>query len=76
MAERSTRPVSLRLRPSEHRTLLFFGDLIAAFFEVHKVSFLFMSYYNTNANKSELHFDGDKLKRVRCCLVSVISSRI
>lgn len=30
MAERPTRPVSLRLRPSEHRTLLFFGDLIAA----------------------------------------------
>ena len=30
MAERPTRPVSLRLRPSEHRTLLLFGDLIAA----------------------------------------------
>ncbi len=30
MAERPTRPVGLRLRPSEHRTLLFFGDLIAS----------------------------------------------
>lgn len=30
MAERSTRPASLRLRPSEHRTLLFIGDLIAS----------------------------------------------
>lgn len=29
MAER-TRPVGLRLRPSEHRTLLFIGDLIAS----------------------------------------------
>ena len=28
MAERSSRPVGLRLRPSEHRTLLFFGDLV------------------------------------------------
>ena len=30
MAERPARAVGLRLRPSEHRTLLFFGDLIAA----------------------------------------------
>ena len=30
MAERSTRPLRLRLRPTEHRTLLFIGDLIAA----------------------------------------------
>ncbi|RJP51472.1 MAG: sugar transferase [Anaerolineaceae bacterium] len=30
MAERPTRPLGLRLRPTEHRTLLFFGDLIAA----------------------------------------------
>lgn len=30
MAERPTRPIRLRLRPSEHRTLLFVGDLIAA----------------------------------------------
>jgi len=30
MAERSTRPVSLRLRPSEHPTLLWLGDFIAA----------------------------------------------
>jgi exopolysaccharide biosynthesis polyprenyl glycosylphosphotransferase len=30
MAERSTRPASLRFRPSEHRTLLFIGDLIAS----------------------------------------------
>jgi len=30
MAERPIRTVGLRLRPSEHRTLLFFGDLLAA----------------------------------------------
>lgn len=30
MAERPTRPVGLRLRPSEHRTLLFIGDLISS----------------------------------------------
>jgi exopolysaccharide biosynthesis polyprenyl glycosylphosphotransferase len=30
MSERVSRPVSLRLRPSEHRALLFFGDLIAS----------------------------------------------
>ncbi|MBI5933606.1 MAG: sugar transferase [Chloroflexi bacterium] len=30
MGERATRPVGLRLRPSEHRTLLFIGDLVAA----------------------------------------------
>lgn len=30
MAERTTRPIRLRFRPSEHRTLLFIGDLIAA----------------------------------------------
>ncbi len=30
MAERQTRPVSLRLRPSEHRTLLGIGDLVAS----------------------------------------------
>ncbi|MCZ7550254.1 MAG: sugar transferase [Anaerolineales bacterium] len=30
MAERPTRPISLRLRSSEHRTILFVGDLIAA----------------------------------------------
>ena len=30
MAERPTRPIGLRLRASEHRTLLFVGDLVAA----------------------------------------------
>jgi exopolysaccharide biosynthesis polyprenyl glycosylphosphotransferase len=30
MAERPARPVGLRLRPSEHRTLLFIGDLVAS----------------------------------------------
>ena len=30
MAERSPRSVGLRLRPSEHRTLLFVGDLVAS----------------------------------------------
>jgi exopolysaccharide biosynthesis polyprenyl glycosylphosphotransferase len=30
MAERSNRPASLRFRPSEHRTLLFIGDLVAS----------------------------------------------
>jgi exopolysaccharide biosynthesis polyprenyl glycosylphosphotransferase len=30
MAERSNRPVSLRLRPNEHRTILVIGDLIAS----------------------------------------------
>jgi exopolysaccharide biosynthesis polyprenyl glycosylphosphotransferase len=30
MAERPTRPLGLRLRSTEHRTLLFIGDLIAA----------------------------------------------
>jgi exopolysaccharide biosynthesis polyprenyl glycosylphosphotransferase len=30
MAEKQTRSVSLRLRPSEHRTLLWIGDLIAS----------------------------------------------
>lgn len=30
MAERPTRPVSLRFRPSEHRTLLLIGDLVAS----------------------------------------------
>ncbi len=30
MAERPTRPGGLRLRPSEHRTLLFIGDLVAS----------------------------------------------
>ena len=30
MAERPTRPVSLRFRQSEHRTLLFIGDMVAS----------------------------------------------
>ncbi len=45
MAEqRPTRPVSLRLRPSEHRTLLFIGDLIASVLAAVGANYTWLGY--------------------------------
>jgi exopolysaccharide biosynthesis polyprenyl glycosylphosphotransferase len=45
MAEqRNTRPVSLRLRPSEHRTLLFIGDLIAGILAAAGAYYAWLGY--------------------------------
>lgn len=44
MAERPTRPLGLRLRPTEHRTLLFIGDLIAAILADAGAYFTWLGY--------------------------------
>ena len=44
MAERPSRPVSLRLRPSEHRTLLWLGDLVASSLAMGGAIFSWLGY--------------------------------
>lgn len=44
MAERPIRPLGLRLRPTEHRTLLFIGDLIAALLALAGAYYTWLGY--------------------------------
>ena len=44
MADHQARSINLRLRPSEHRTVLFIGDLVSSYLAVGGAMIAWMGY--------------------------------